>query len=359
MVDRFREQSYFEVCVMNGKRAGFTLIEFAIANLITMIILGATFTLMNNIFHANNGMGDVMATQQNVRVASNTIARDVTMAGTGLPSSSVAVPNGTNSTPIIRPGMAGFASPARNLATPNNTIPMLSPGDGSGPTVSTSTDALTIFTVNQETPTWTVSTIAVFSDRYEVTFTQNVSAGSMQLVPGDLLLFNNNNGSVLACVSDISTVTNTKAFFRTADLMGINQPEAANGNIGSLKNPASNPAVFPPTTAIRVNVINYFLSTTNALHPRLMRAVNTSAAQIISEDIENLQFSFDLFDFQTNAETSNQASTASPNQIRSVLISLTGRSPDKLERTNSYYRLSLVSKINVRNATFRNRYTGS
>jgi hypothetical protein len=75
------------------------------------------------------------------------------------------------------------------------------------------------------------------------------------------------------------------------------------------------------------------------------------------DDVENLQFSFDLFDFETNAGTANQSTTNLPNQIRSVSVSLSGRSSGLLTRAQKYYRFSLVSKVNIRNATFRNRYT--
>jgi len=344
---------------MRNKDAGFSLIEFAIASLAALTMLAAAFTLMNTMFTANGDMGEVMATQQNVRVAMNTIARDITTAGTGLPTSAVAVPNGTNAVPIIRPGMAAFADPDRNIEAPNNAIPILSPGNSDGPMVSgVDTDALTIFSVDQTSPTWNIASIAVFSDRYEVTFTTDVSGGAMQLFAGDVLLFTNFNGSVLGCVTDVSTVTNTLAFFRETDLMGLNQPLAQFGNIDSLKNPGTNPAVFPPTTATRVNIVNYFISVDNAEHPRLIRAVNAQAPQIIAEDIENLQFSFDLFDFDTNAATSNQATTSLPNQIRAVRVSINGRSPERM-KNGRYYHFPLASKINVRNSTFRNRYTGS
>lgn len=344
---------------MRTRQSGFTLIEFSMASLLTMVILGATFTLLHNIFGANDAMGDIMVTQSNVRVALNTLARDITMAGTGLPSGNVAVPGGLNSAPIVRPGMASFPTPDRNIETPNATLPFVSPGNADGPTVAVDTDALTIFTVNQQSPTWQVSSIALFANRYEVTFTQPVNAGDMQLYPGDLVLFNNNNGSVLGCVTDISTSNTARAIFRSTDAMGINQPTAANGNLGSLSNTEPATADYPPTSAIRVNVINYYISVANAAHPRLMRAVNTSAAQVIAEDIENLQFSFDLFDFDTDSGTSNQATTANPNQIRSVLVSIGGRSPERMRNTDDFYRFSLVSKLNVRNSTFRNRYTGS
>ena len=66
-----------------------------IASVLTMMIVAATFTLMNQVFVANTTMQQGLVTQQNVRVAMNAISRDVTMAGTGLPDSGIPVPNGT------------------------------------------------------------------------------------------------------------------------------------------------------------------------------------------------------------------------------------------------------------------------
>jgi hypothetical protein len=346
--------------MMKHEHAGFSLVEFAIASLVTLTVLTAAFSVVNMVFTANDAMTEIMATQQNVRVAMNTIARDITMAGTGLPSGTVVLPNGTDSAAIIRPGMAAFSSPDRDIEAPGNVIPIVSPGDEDGPTIGgVDTDALTIFSIDQESPQWTVDNIDILTDRYEITFTADVSTGAMQLFPGDLLLFNNANGSVLACVSDIDSETVELAHFRNTDAMAINQPEAQFGNIASLALTGTSPPEFPPTTATRVNIINYFISAANADHPRLMRAVNSQAAQAIAEDIENLQFMFDLFDFETSASTSSQATTATPNQIRAVHIAINGRSPKLLRHDSEFYRFSLVSKINVRNSTFRNRYTGS
>jgi hypothetical protein len=362
VVQRNNEQPDIEVLMKIERKAfrGFTLIEFAIANLAALSLMAATFTLMGSLFKSNNQMGDMIATQQNVRVAMNTIAQDIVMAGTGLPSAGVALPNGANSTLIIRPGMAGFADPDRDITAPNNVIPMVSPGDNSGPIVDANdTDALTIFAIDQTSPTWTINTIGVFNDRYEVTFNSDITAGASQLFPGDVLLFNNVNGSVLGCVSDNSTVTNTLSYFRAGDAMGVNQPAAANGNIGSLSNAGTNPAVFPPTTVTRVNIINYYISTDNAAHPRLMRAVNAQAPQILGDNIENLQFSFDLFDFNTDVENSNQSTTNSPNQLRAVNVSINGRSQQILQQSNDYFRFALTSKVTVRNSTFHNRYSSN
>jgi hypothetical protein len=344
---------------MKRNHAGFTLVEFSIATLATMILLAASFTLINRLFQTNMGMGEVMGTQANVRVAMNTISRDITMAGTGLPSGSVAIPNGTDSVSITRPGMSAFGDPERNLETPENVLPIVSTGASDGPTVATTTDVLTTFAVNPETPVWSVSSVEINTDFYNVIFTTDVYTGASKLNPGDLLLFTNNYGSVLACVTSVSSENHQLASFGVGDAMGVNQPKAENGNLGSLKNPATDPATYPPTSAERVSLVTYFINASKPGHPRLMRAVNAETALVIAEDIEGFQTSFDTWDPATETQTSNVRTTANPNQIRAVTVDIVGRSHKHFSRTNDFYRFSLVSKINVRNSSFRNRYSGS
>lgn len=333
---------------MRRRNSGFTLIEFAVSNLAIMIMLAATFSLLNTIFTTNASVGDMMETQQNSRVAMNTVARDVTVAGTGLPSGGIAVPNGMNSVTLTRPGVGG------TLVTPNNTIAILAPGDGVGPTVnSVATDAITVSSIDQNSPTWAILSINTASTYID--FVDNVRAGATQIFAEDLLVLTNVNGSVFGFATSVSA-TSDRVFFAAGDAMSINQPTAEFGNINSI---ASDDGTYPPTTATRINIVTYYLNNSDAAHPRLMRAVNAQAPQVIVEDVENLQFSFDLFDFETNSDTANQPTTASPNQIRAVSVSISGRSAQFMERTQKYFRFSLVSKVNVRNATFRNRYTES
>jgi hypothetical protein len=299
-------------------------------------------------FEANTSMSEIMATQQTMRVAMNAVSRDIVMAGTGLPSGGIPVPHGTNSTALSRPGVGG------TLPTANNVLAILTPGDSAGPTVAAvQTDALTIVSIDQESPSWSVS--AINAAGTEIDFVQDVRTGTAQLFEDDVLLITNVNGSVFGCVTGVSE-SESQANFADADALDINQPNAQFGNIKSLANPDG---TYPPTTATRVMIITYYLDNSVAAHPRLMRSVNAQPPQIAVEDLENLQFSFDLFDFQTDTESSNQPTTSSPNQIRSVNVQINGRSPQTLRSSGEYYRFGLVSKINVRNATFRNRYTGS
>jgi hypothetical protein len=341
-----------------ANQSGFALAEFLVGSLATMVVIGATFTIMNQLVTANRGMAEVMSTRANVRVAMNMIARDITMAGTGLPSGSVGVPNGAGATAITRPGMAGFMAPDRDLETPGNIIPIVSTGSEDGPSVAGETDVVTILTTNQESPTWRITGVEVFDDRYEVTFSSPIDAGDMALAPGDLLVFNNNYGSVLGCVSALSNTDDHVAIFDANDVMGINQPAAENGNLGSIRNPGTDPATYPPTTAMKVKLITYFLNNDDPSRPQLMRAVNGAPADLVADEVEDLQFLFDTWDEDTETQTSNVETTANPNQIRSVSVFITGRSTGSIG-TQEHFRFPLVSKVNVRNSTFRNRYAGS
>ena len=336
-----------------SNESGFTLVEFLVASGAALIMLTGTFTFLGNVFSSTSTISQVVDTQQTIRVGLNEIAREVVRAGTGLPSSGIAVPNGSNSQSLLRGGPGANLG---NLPTANNVLSLLSPGDGVGPTIAgVATDAITILTVDQTSPSWSIDDITPSGS--QVDWVEDISTGEFQLFTGDLLLFTNVNASVFGQITNVNTNgNNNSSNFANSDPLNFNQPSAANGNISSLAN-AGNPVTFPPTTAIRVKVMTYYLDNSNSAHPKLMRRTNDDTVQVVAEDIYNLQFSYDLFDYDTNTPTSNQATTNALNQIRAVSISLQGHSTEVNRQTNDYYRFGLVSKVNVRNSTFRNRYT--
>jgi Type IV Pilus-assembly protein W len=290
----------------------------------------------------------------------NALSRDLTMAGTGLPDSGIPIPNGTSSTLIARPGLnvTCGATTTGCLPTPSNVIGLISPGQGVVTVAGTATDVITITTTDETSPVWAITSITTNGSGTVVNFAQNVrDTGTTQLFANDLLLFTNANGSAFGCVTTVVSTTSGQAQFYGSDALNINQPGAQFGTMTqSLMNTGSNPATYPATTAVRAMLISYFIDNTNPSDPKLMRSVNSKAPQVMVEGIENLQFSFDLFDYTNNTDTSNQKTTSNLNQIRSVRVALLGHSPDKLQRTNDYAHFGLVTKINIRNATFRNRY---
>jgi len=336
---------------------GITIIEFAITSLLIMVVLGATFTVMNSTFLANASAQQTLQTQQAMRVAMDTVAREITMAGTGLPGA-ITVPNGTGSISLLRPGIGTV------LPTAANNLSIVTPGEAEGPlitgqTSAQSTDVITIVSASAQSPLWRLSGYTDTAPGTDISFATNVRAGSTQIFVNDVLLFTNNNGSVMGCVTSVSTTVDV-ASFDDGDACGINQPGAANGNfINTMLNPDM---TLPPTTAVRINVVTYYLSAAGSHgHPSLMRATNAQAGEELIEGVEDLQFTYDLFDFATGVETANvvpASGFSSSNQIRSVNIMLKGRSPKKLRGTHDFYRFGISSKVTIRNSTFRNRYNG-
>ena len=336
---------------------GFSIVELAISTLMMMIVLGAIFSIMNATFIANASAQQTLQTQQAMRVAIDTIAREITTAGTGLPGA-ITVPNGAGSAALLRPGIETV------LPTAANNLSILTPGEAEGPqitgqTAAQNTDVITIVSVNTQSPLWKLTGYTDTIPGTDISFANNIRAGSTQLFVNDVLLFTNNNGAVMGCITSVSTIVDVVSF-DDMDSCGINQPAAANGNfINTMLNADM---TLPPTTAVRINVITYYLSAQGTHgHPSLMRAVNAQAAEELIEGVEDLQFTYDLYDFATGVETANVvpgAGFASSNQIRSVNIALKGRSPQKLKRTGDYYRFGLSSKVTIRNSTFRNRYNG-
>jgi type II secretory pathway pseudopilin PulG len=337
---------------------GFSLLEFMISGALTLVVLAATFTLLNNLFVANTSVQQVLGAQQNLRVGMNAITRDITMAGTGFPDNGIPIPNGAGSASIARPGLgiACGVSTTGCLPTPGNVISIITPGVGVVTAAGTATDVLTIAMIDQTAPTWNI--VSMSTDGTVVTFSQNVrDAGATQLVVKDLLLFNNAHGSSFGCVTTVAAGTSVQAQFAAGDALNINQPPAT-VNSGNMASTLQSPGI-PPTTATRVLLITYFLDNTNPQDPKLMRSVNGKAPpQVMVENIDSLQFSYDLFDYIGNGgDISNVKDPGlKTNQIRSVRVFLYGHSSDKLKRTGDYAHFALVSKVNIQNASFRNRY---
>ena len=327
---------------------GFTVVELLIASAATMLVFAGTFTFIGSTFDSIMTLNHMAATQQRVRVSINEIARELTRAGTGLPSSGISVPDGTGATAVLRPGLGGA------LPTPNGVISIVTPGDGAGPTVAdVGSDAVTIITVDQASPTWSVNAIDTVSTTLEVDFNDDIHTDDTELFVDDLLWFTNIYGSVFQAVTGMHAIDD-EVYFADGDPIDINQPGAQFGNLAALDDPM-NPGVYPPTTATRVQSVTYFLDDTDPDRPRLMRQRNAESA-VIAEDIYNFQVQYDLFDFATNTETSDQDTTATPNQIRAVSIAVNGRSSDIDLRTGDFYHFGLLSKVTVRNTTFQNRY---
>jgi Tfp pilus assembly protein PilW len=330
---------------------GFTLVEFLIASAVAITLLGAAVMLLNSAMFSNTMVTQITEAQQNLRAGVNLMVADVLAAGTSIPVGGVSIPSGTGSSAVRRPGLAV------PFPVGSGVISAVTPGDGLGPVINgVSTDAVTLLEVDDRRSFAGITLALVSGTADQLTYpaSAQITSGAAPMEIGDLLLVSNANaanpalGLVTFVAGDIVTLS-------AGDSMNVNQPGAEFGNIATLANPGGPPYLFPPTTAVRIRAISYYIDATDPNNPRLMRAVNGRNPQVVADAIENLQVSYDIYDL-SGAVTANLADPASPNQIRKVNIFLTARSRDRGRGNRDFYRISAGTQLSVRNLAFRDRY---
>src|SRR6202795_2564976 len=110
---------------------GFSLVELIVAMSLGLIVLAATTQLFKSGMDATILVSQSSEMQQNARATLNLIAKDVSMAGSGLPSGGLALPFSTGATSSL------FAVDSTKAWLANNTYPTnymygIIPGAGNG-----------------------------------------------------------------------------------------------------------------------------------------------------------------------------------------------------------------------------------
>jgi hypothetical protein len=154
--------------------------------------------------------------------------------------------------------------------------------------------------------------------------------------------------------------------FADNDALNINQSAAAAGNIKAIAGVCAPACVG--TTATRILVVTYYLDlppgpdgiryTADDWAPRLMRQINGQTPAPVAENINNLQFTYDIFDVGTaiaNLPDAGYSQGKSLNEIRKVnIVSMTARG--SMRGTKGYQGLDLATSISVRDMSFKDRY---
>jgi len=343
---------------------GLTLVELLVAIAVGLLVVGGAVTAFNQTIEIVDSVTEVSEMQQNARAALNLIVRDISIVGTGIPIGGIPFPNGAGSTGLpLRPGAIG--------AFPFNggVISAITPGDGVGPTLAggadtsvltrgpLATDAITLVYVDESLNLgeFPLASITPAGSQIRVDPATDITDPATGIQIGDIIFLSNSNGAAVGVVTNVPG--GNRIDFANNDPLNLNQPSAAFGNIAALANPPPPAGNYPPTRAVRIYVISYYLEDTPT-GPRLMRQVNATPPVPVALNIDNLQFSFDVFDTAAGVATSDLANPATPNQIRKVNIALSARSAHRNRRTRDYYRLNLVTHVGARNLSFRDRYPG-
>jgi type II secretory pathway pseudopilin PulG len=332
-----------------NREQGFGMVEALIAATLFIVLMAATLGSLNDALGVNERTNLMTDLEQNLRAGMNLMVQDFIQAGWGIPTGGVPIPSGAGALNVIRPG-----PPGTNFTfSPEVTISCVNPGADMGPVGNgRTTDIVNILYADNQLFHMALTAIAANGVSVTVSAATPISGDPAitAVTEGDLILFNNPNGTALQYVS---RVNNQTIFFNAGDPFGLNQP-GKDGSVTSLQNGG----VFPQTTASRVWLVTYYLDmTTDPTMPRLIRRVNNRPGQVVALVLEDLQLSYDLVDGVTNpTDVKTPTAPNSNNQIRKANVFLSGRSSSTVRNTNNYLYRNLTTQISLRSLAFVNRY---
>jgi hypothetical protein len=360
------------------------MMELMVAMAVGLIVVGAATELFQSAIQSTTLVTEQAEMQQNVRTALNLVARDVSMAGSGLPPGGLPLPYGTNATashygcdqaPSCYLNASNYPSGAIGAVNVSNYLYGIIPGPLNGmqrggpaaiPATNAVPDSITSVYVDYSFPL----------SQYTVAF-QNVSGTGITLTPpaiipagfpaivsptglvvGDLLMLSNSTGSAIVEVSRLAAVgTGGTVTFNDADPLNVNQSAAARGNLAYIA--TLNPNVV--TVAYRVLAVTYFVQVpVNGQTPRLMRQVNGQTPVPVADNIIGLNVTYDLCNNSVAGTCAgvrdpiNNVPSFSPNQIYKINLQLMGQSV--LTLGGKSQSMALATSISARNLSFKNRY---
>jgi prepilin-type N-terminal cleavage/methylation domain-containing protein len=339
---------------------GFSLIEALVALAIASIVLTAAAMMVTKGLQVTEFVTVRAEMQQDGRAAMNSIMKDLSLAGTGIPIGGVQLPTGNGSSPSFFACNAGKCY-LKNNSFPSNHMYAVLPDANDANIQKGAADAITVAYVDNSVKLGTALSITPAGSQIDVSSIQGLSVG-------DLVLLTNVHGSAVGLVTDLNKVANS-IICASSDPFDINQPGAANGNIAALKDPAPS-NTYPPTTVSKLNLVTYYLQ--QGAGPdgtmgtaddtwQLMRQVGSLAPTPVIDGVENIQFSYDVFDDTsdtpgTTLNTNSKNANGAPSLVRKINVLISVRSPRKIGVSKDFSRLTLAGAVSPRNLSFQDRY---
>lgn len=389
--------------VTSKSTRGFTLMEMMIALAVGFIVLASAVQLFSQGVDATWVVSQKAEMQQDLRASSDLLLKDISLAGSGLPlGQGIQLPTNTGTRPIYGCDQGNNCPPNGAVAYPcaSNTgacVPTLfgiipgfqlgivPPGSTTTTDLITVTYADTIFALNCYTAAFpgggAVNPVTFTAPPNPppascvlppgIVFPQSITDPVVGLKAGDILLFQNTlNGSTGQAIAEVSNAgCGPAAFcvnFLNGDPLKLNQSAAASGDLANIVKGTG-------TTATRIFVITYYLKVlpdpagVGPGFPVLMRQVNGQPAVPVTENIANMQFTYDTYNSSgallNQVGDAGYSSGTSFNLIRKInVLHLSIRSQlsgtrSALYATKGYQSFDLQTSISARNLSYQNRYT--
>jgi len=334
--------------------------EALVAMLIGSIVLAAGAMLVTKALQITDLVTVRSEMQQDGRAAINSILKDLSLSGTGMPVGGVQLPTGANATASLFACSSGVCFLKNHTFPANHMYPVL-PDPNDGNVQRGAPDALTMVYLDRTLNLGTATSINASGSQIDLANVAGVNIG-------DLIILSNVHGSAIGMVTNVLTASNALVF-ANSDPLNINQPSAANGNIAALQDPGPGNK-YPPTTAARILVISYYLQqsagpdgsfNTSDDNWQLMRQVNGQQPVPVMDGVENLQVSYDVYDDTASSSsstlvTNTKSANNTPGLIRKVNVVMNVRSLRAAGPGKSLSHLTLAAAVSPRNLSFRDRY---
>ncbi|HKW75682.1 MAG TPA: prepilin-type N-terminal cleavage/methylation domain-containing protein [Terriglobales bacterium] len=346
---------------MAKKAQGFSLLEALVAMLIGGIVLAAASILVTKAMQVSDTVAVRVEMQQDARAAMNSVLKDLSLAGTGMPVGGIQLPIGNGASASLFGCSAAGTCFLTNHLLPGNRLYSVLPDPGDARVLTGTGDALTVVYADKSLNLGLASSITPAGSQLNLNSVANVKTG-------DLIMLTNAHGSAVGMVTNVLTASNT-VVFANSDPLNMNQPSAANGNIAALKDPPPGNN-YPPTTASKILIISYYLQQSAGPDGvagtdddvwQLMRQVNALPPSPVIDGVQSFQLSYDLYDDtagspSTTLRTNQKGANNTPGLIHKVNVVLNVRSPRRIGVARAFSFLTLATSVSPRNLSFRDRY---
>jgi prepilin-type N-terminal cleavage/methylation domain-containing protein len=385
--------------MLTGKsQRGFSLLELMVASAIGLVLMAAMTSLFRLGMAATFTVTQRAETQQNMRAAIELMTKDISLAGSGLPTGGLQLPTNGGSTisqygcnqtgtcyvpahayPNNSTGGPNYMYgilPGFNNGVQNNAVIPNAPGQINSSITSIYCDynfPLDAFKITVPAAGGGASATVTVPNPPLPSPNSILAPGGLAV--GDLLLFvvsSPGNGTGVNGTSSVQTATavaeittlpnNTSIAFAAGDPLNFNQ---TGGGITNNMAVVAAAAAGANLSVCRLYAVTYFLQVPPAggttQTPRLMRQVNGQNAIPVADNIINLQITYDVIDSNLGTISANQRDPVgaglSPSLIQKVNLWVMGES--SINTGNKSQSMYLASSVSARNLSFCNSYSSS
>jgi type II secretory pathway pseudopilin PulG len=337
------------------KQAGFTLLELLVSVFVFIIVLGSIYSLLQVGRSSRSSTLQRIETTQNIRIALNTISREILNAGVGFGNIGAMMNDDRLS--------ALLGLPPDSDTDPDWLTPVVA-GNNLNPVNGTMTDQITL--VFQDD---------AFNNGQSVPIDRFSNSGALLRVASPY----DNSGFEIGAVyviiganSALGVLTNKassdKLVFASSDPLGINRPGNDSPILKALGFDPTNPPPKDPGCGSdcyqiqgsikKLNWVTYFVRDEDGNGPGtgtlIRRYYGGSSGWVdmpLAFGIEDMQITYVLED----GSVIDSPSRTQMSDIRQVRIAVTVRSPEIDPRTNQPYRINMTTSISTRNLGYEER----